>query len=77
MPALKDSAIVNEITDEKNKYRFLVGESDDFYSTCKETHERLKEKDIDSELISLGDVGHYFPDDFERYYQSVIDELFA
>jgi len=77
MPALKDTAIVNEITDERSKYRFLVGERDDFYPACKETNERLKEKNIDSVFISLGDVGHYFPEDFEKYYQSVINEQFA
>lgn len=77
MPALKDSAIVNEITGDKNKYRFLVGERDVFYSVCEETNEKLKGKNMDSELISLGDIGHYFPEEFERYYRSVIDELFA
>ncbi len=77
MPALKDSSIENEIADKKSKYRFLAGERDGFYPVCKETNEKLKEKNIDSELISMGDVGHYFPEDFERYYQVVIDDLFA
>jgi acetyl esterase/lipase len=54
---------------------FLVGDQDPWRKNAVAACDRLTEHGADAQLISLGDVGHWLPDNFDDLYAAALRRL--
>ena len=52
-------------------YQFIIGDQDAFYPRVNELHHKILALGGRSELIKMNNISHYFPDDFDRYYDQL------